>query len=323
MMKAPIVLFAYNRCDHLKQVVESLAKNPEAKESILYIFADGPKIKAVSEELSEDEKNSIKQKNEKNKEAVAKVREYISSLNDTSLFKEIHITESEKNKGLATSVISGVDSVIKKHGKVIVVEDDAVCSTGFLAFMNDALDFYESYREKVWFIGGYAPKLDIPADYPHDYYLMGRGSSYAWATWIDRWNKVDWEVKLYKKLRYNYVKRKCFNKYGMDRANMIDCQMNHKVDSWAIRFAFSMFCNNMYALLPTKSYIKTIGRDGSGTHTTKVSHEFDVELVNANKKVVFEDISIDQRLVKQHVSYFKRPRLFLIKEFIKNNLLCK
>ena len=40
---APIVMFVYNRADHFTQTYEALAKCPEAKNSILYIFSDGAK----------------------------------------------------------------------------------------------------------------------------------------------------------------------------------------------------------------------------------------------------------------------------------------
>ena len=39
-MNAPIVIFVYNRLKHTKALINSLEKNPEAKESVLYIFAD-------------------------------------------------------------------------------------------------------------------------------------------------------------------------------------------------------------------------------------------------------------------------------------------
>ena len=43
---APIALFVYNRPSHTRQTVEALLKNPEAKDCVLYIFADGPKNNA-------------------------------------------------------------------------------------------------------------------------------------------------------------------------------------------------------------------------------------------------------------------------------------
>ena len=44
-MTAPILLFAYNRLDHLQRCIQSLQQNTLASQSDLYIFSDGPKNK--------------------------------------------------------------------------------------------------------------------------------------------------------------------------------------------------------------------------------------------------------------------------------------
>lgn len=322
-MLAPIVLFAYNRADHLKRTVEALAQNPEAKDSVVYIFSDGPRQKVISAAMNDDEREQTLKKNEESVLAVGKVREYIHSIPERGIFKDVTIVEAPQNKGLATSVITGVDRVIREHGNVIVVEDDAVCAPTFLRFMNDALAFYQSYTNKIWMVGGYCPRLTIPEDYAHDFYLMGRGSSFAWGTWLDRWEKIDWAVGSYPSFKRNLRLRKAFNLYGEDRSNMLDCQMLGKIDSWAIRFSFEMFRNKMYSILPTYSLIQTIGRDGSGTHTTGTCHNFDVDLKDAPSNVVFSDVEMDWRIVKQHVRYFKRSKRYLVKEFLFNCLLGK
>ncbi|MBP3435476.1 MAG: glycosyltransferase [Clostridia bacterium] len=316
-------MFAYNRPDHLKKTVEALKANKEAKESILYIFSDGPRIKKAPADASAELIRQTDEKNEKTRQAVEETRQYIRAVADESFFREVIVTEAPENKGLATSIITGVDWVINRHGRVIVIEDDAVCAPGFLRFMNDALDFYESYDRKIWMIGGYCPKLDIPQDYAYDFYVMGRGSSFAWATWKDRWQKIDWTVASYRDFRNNHRLRRAFNRYGDDRANMLDAQMLGKIDSWAVRFAYEMFRNGMYAVLPTRSLIQTIGRDGTGTHATQVSHDFDVELGEAPQNIAFADVDPDERIVKQHTAYFKRSKAYLFRQYVKNCLLKK
>ena len=86
MTYAPIALFCYRRIDVLEQTTEALKKNPEAKDSLLFIFSDG-------------------YKNEEDKQGVLEVREYIKKITG---FKEIYIVEAQENKGLANSIIEGV-----------------------------------------------------------------------------------------------------------------------------------------------------------------------------------------------------------------------
>ena len=42
-MFAPVIIFAFNRPNALKNTVQSLLQNEEAKKSDLYIFVDGPR----------------------------------------------------------------------------------------------------------------------------------------------------------------------------------------------------------------------------------------------------------------------------------------
>ncbi|WP_460879139.1 hypothetical protein [Pontibacter rugosus] len=48
---------------------------------------------------------------------------------------------------------------------------------------------------------------------------------------------------------------------------MLIDQINKKNDSWAIRWYASAFLENKYTLYPTKTLVKNIGLDMSGTHS--------------------------------------------------------
>ena len=119
MNYAPIVVFGFNRPNALKNTISSLLRNKEAKESALFVYVDGPRIGKEGE-----------------KEKVEEVKEYVKSI---SGFKSLHYTFAEKNKGLADSIIGGVSEMINQYGKVIVLEDDLVLASNFLAFMNEGL----------------------------------------------------------------------------------------------------------------------------------------------------------------------------------------
>lgn len=175
MKLAPITLFVYNRPDHTNKTIEALKKNKFAKESELFIFSDGPK--------KQEDASKVKE-----------VRKYLKTIDG---FNDVFIKESEKNKGLANSIISGVTEVINKYRKVIVLEDDLITSPVFLEYMNFLLNRYEA-EKKVYSVTGYNhPEkiMKIPKDYKYDIYFNPRASSWSWGTWKDRWDNVDWEVK--------------------------------------------------------------------------------------------------------------------------------
>lgn len=243
---APIVLFVYNRPDHTRRTVESLQKNILSSKSVLYIFSDGAKDNANVEQI----------------ENIRMVRDYIHTING---FKDIYIEESNTNKGLATSIVTGVKKVINQFGKVIVLEDDLITHPYFLTFMNICLDFYEN-RNDIFMVSGFSNNISFPFWYQKDVYLLPRSCSWGWGTWIDRWNKADWDVSNFSKMKSDPKMIEKFNQGGFDMFPMLMAQMNGQIDSWAIRWDYSMFLQQGLTLHPTKTFLKNIGADGSGTH---------------------------------------------------------
>lgn len=297
-MLSPIVVFVYNRADKAERLLESLAKNKLAKESVLYVFSDGPK-------KSGDEK-------------VKAVRDFLDSYDFKSKFGEVYVQKAEVNKGLAASVIAGVTKAIDKYGKVIVVEDDNVVAEDYLDYMNGALDFYEN-NPKVWSISGFTHFE--PRDYNHDVYAMGRINSYSWATWKRSWDATDWEVKDYDSFKYDFKKRAEFNKYGNDLSIMLDMQMNGEISSWAIRFSYSMFKHNMVAMFPCKSKVSNSGEDGSGTHIAAKKDFKPVAL--GDNSVVFENLDIDENVRLQYIKRFTYTVPVRIKHYFISVILPK
>ncbi len=291
-MRAPIVVFAYNRPIHIKRVLESLSRNVYADESELFVFIDGPKNNAGVE---------------KNNEVYNVAKSF-----QTGYFKNVTIINHEKNNGLANSVISGVSEILDRYKKVVVIEDDSLASPYYLKFMNEALIRYENDK-KIWSVGGFTVPMEIPKDYKEDVIFTQRCSSCAWGTWTDRWNKIDWSVPSYNSFRFDLFKRSKFNRWGPDKASMLDDQMNGRIDSWAIRFDYEMYRNNCYNVLPASSLIEQIGFDGSGTHTRAgtVSSAFHSENKNIDKltEYNFPELILNERIRKSfNKVYYVRPK---------------
>jgi hypothetical protein len=256
MNYAPIVLFVYNRIWHLKQTVESLLQNPLAAQSVLYIYSDAAKG-------SQDASN------------VAEVRQYIHQITG---FKEIHIYESEKNLGLAPSVIHGVTEILNQHKKAIVMEDDLLCSTNFLDFMNDSLDLYAG-QPHIFSISGYAQPVQIPQDFTDDVYLFPRASSWGWGTWLDKWQQADWEVQDFDGFVKDKVAQREFNQGGEDLTPMLVKQQRGLVSSWAVRWCYTHYKHQALSIYPRQSRIHNTGNDESGVHSRKTS-KYDAQLSN-------------------------------------------
>lgn len=280
-MFAPIIVFAFNRPIALKNTIESLLNNEESKESDLFVFVDGARDNKEGEY-----------------EKVCQVQNFVKGING---FKSLHYFFSNNNNGLGKSIIQGVSKIINQYGKAIVLEDDLVFSTNFLYFMNKGLDIYET-EERVFSICGYSNKIKVPKNYNYDAYFCTRSSSWGWATWADRWNTVDWELKDWTK----YSKMgKAFNKWGgSDCFRMLRSVKEGWGNSWAIRFGFSQFLQDKLSLFPIISKVRNDGFDGDGTNCKKWSrfkYEFDYI---GDKEIQFPvSVDLNRKLYKSAMSY--------------------
>lgn len=290
-MHAPVIIFVYSRPEHTKKTIESLAKNYLSYDTEVFIYSDAAK-------------------NEKSVQPVQMVRDYVDSLSKRRWFKSVKVIKAEYNKGLANSVISGVNEIIEQYGRAIVIEDDLVSAPDFLQYMNEALNYYER-DQRIWSISGYTFQIKFPVDYRHDVYLSYRGASWGWATWKDRWDKVDWDVLDYPEFKASKKLRQKLNRGGRDMARMLDMQMAGKIDSWAIRWCYAQSKLNMLTIYPAASRIKNIGLDGSGTHSG-ASFKYDAIISEANAKCRFETLAVDPRIIKTFKDQFGTGLDYLI-----------
>jgi len=290
---APIVLFVYNRPSHTQRTVESLQKCHLASDSELFIFSDAAR-------------------NATDAVAVQQVREYIQTIYG---FKKSTITTRQNNLGLARSVIDGVTQVLHENGKAIVLEDDMVFAEDFLVFLNEALNTYQNHQT-VFSISGYSYPILIPATYSKDVYLLPRASSWGWATWADRWAKADWKVSDYQKFLHSKTMQREFAQGGKDLVYMLMRQQKGMINSWAVRWSYTLYKNQAYCLFPRKSKLQNIGNDRSGTHSPRTTR-FETELSNAPLELD-TNLQPDPIIIKNLQKFFQ-PSLY--REMINHILL--
>lgn len=247
MRLAPVVVFAYNRPQHLQATLAALSQAALAAQSEVWVFSDGPKVPAA-------------------RDPVDAVRGALAEIFLRAPFAALHVVESETNLGLAKSIIFGVDGVLKDFDRVIVLEDDLIVSVDFLQFMNDCLEFYESDKT-VGSVTGFCPLQKLPPGFTGDVFKVGRNSSQGWGTWADRWREVDWSAKGAERLVFDRRLRRGFNIAGSDRFTRLMRQMAGRIDSWSIRFGLWQFLSGRGTVYPAVNRVSNIGYDGTGVHS--------------------------------------------------------
>ncbi len=290
---APIVVFCYNRPQHLRQTMAALRQNTLATASDLVVFSDGPK----------DDAEAV---------LVQEVREVLAGL---SGFKSVEIIAAERNRGLARSVIKGVSELLERHEKVIVMEDDMRCTSDFLDYMNSALTVYER-RPDIFSITGYTPPVALPDDYQEDVYLVPRASSWGWGTWRDRWQKADWQVSDFENIKNDPALQARLNAGGEDLWPMLAKQQRGAIDSWAIRWSYAHVRNRAFGLYPSQSKIMNIGTDGSGTNFTFKTAAHGQQLAEGTLDLP-PDLRPDAAVMENFRRYYDLPWRVKIKNRVK------
>ncbi|MBP5547929.1 MAG: hypothetical protein J6X58_03435 [Bacteroidales bacterium] len=272
---SPICIFVYRRPETTKLMLQSLLACPECAESDLYVFMD-------------------EARNDEEAKAVEDTR---ALFDDIKGFKSFHPFPARMNKGMANSVIDGVTKVLQEHEDIIVLEDDIVVSPDFLSFMNEALNTYRN-REDIWSISGYTPDLKILRGCKDQkVFLVPRAQCWGWATWRDRWEKVDWEVSDFNSLSRNKAARRAFDQGGNDLYRTLEMERRERIESWAVRWAYAASKNGMLTVNPTQSKTQNIGLKSSKSHVGWHDERHNVELYG-NTTTIDPDVQLDENLAR-------------------------
>lgn len=281
-------MIVYNRPERTRTMVESLQHNQLAGESDLFVFSDAAK----------DENDEVR---------VRKVRDYIKTIDG---FHSLLIVERQEHMGLARSVISAVTQTVRKYGRVIVIEDDLECAPFILDYFNAALERYKE-EKKVFTIAGFCfPTLAKDIEMDHTYFLR-LFNPWSWATWADRWEQFDPNASGWQVLSQDRRMRGHFdfdNTYKYSRA--LEEQMTVGIDSWAIRWYWSIYKKNGLNLFPCQTLARNLGFDGSGTHKIFVTECLDVL---AERKFAFDfPDKIEENLHMRSIVVSQRKKRNLI-----------
>lgn len=297
--RAPVALFVYNRPDKTRQTLEALARNREAADTPLHVFADGPKPGASAAELARIEETR----------ALVRSRRWTA---------ETHVFESPTNRGLADSIVGGVNQILSEHDRVIVLEDDIVTSPGFLEYFNASLELYAA-EPRVMHVSGYMYPLGLRRRGTAFLQIL---SCWGWATWARAWRHYEPDVALHLKRLQAPGRIRKFNIEGhADFYRQLQENQAGRIKSWAVRWYASWLAQDGLSLFPTQSLVRNVGHDGTGVHC-HADQRFDTEPVDSipvNRIPLRED-----RALRWRINEFYRsgrvdrsvPRIWLHSRFV-------
>jgi hypothetical protein len=236
----PLVIFTYNRLRTIVPVLESVLANPEARNTTLILYSDGPR----------------------DVEDVSKVEEVRTYLQTIKGFKDIKFRFRKLNYGLAKSFISGITEVLAEYEAAIFLEDDNLVSKRFLAFMNEGLNYYKG-NERVSCICGYSYPL-FPK--PRGPYFVRGADTWSVAIWRSSWKNFSEDSVSLKKQLQEVNAFSPWKHCGFNFPEMLNQQILGNIDSWGVRWWISAYLSQSHVLYPPVPLCVSIGFGEDSIH---------------------------------------------------------
>lgn len=280
----PVLLFFYNRPDHVKLICDQL-QNVEL--SKLIVFFDGSNTEKINDRTK-----------------VSKTREMFDKYNWDC---ELICNYSDNNMGCRGSILNGINSTFKELETAIVLEDDCNPTPDFFKFCDWALEKFEN-EDSIGMICG----SNLVAD---KYPLEKRNgfskifSPWGWATWRKKWELIDFELDANQicKDSASYsvgTQAQIFEKLYWEGV------FKHAVLSgsiWALILQQQIFKHSLLTVYPLSNLIHNTGYGTDATHTSgrvpkfvtnNIPSKTDDIFSKPESSIVTSDESRDMTLIK-------------------------
>ena len=276
---APIIVSVYDRPHHFQKCIESLSRNVDAENTILFISSDGPT------------------NTQESKDRVNQVREYLKSING---FKRVvsYCPRTNTNGAIKGTVFERVKSDFSTY---IKTEDDNIFAPYALKYFNQNLEIYKD-DPSVHAVCGYMYP-DFPYDQKEQIFLKCF-SFWGTAFWRDKdiYPEID-EIQFINEIFQNKMLYTKINKTLPHLAPMMKAMVNGELQAGDVTRCAYMIKNEQVSVFPSLSLVQNIGNDGTGLNC-QTDESF------AEQKITRGEITISSRKPSftdpKHASWLQR-----------------
>lgn len=243
-LKTAVLFLVFNRPETTKQVFEAIRK---AKPPRLYVAADGAR----------KEKNGDEEK-------VRQVREIATKIDWEC---EVKTLFRKENIGCGIAVSRAITWFFESEEQGIILEDDCLPSQSFFWFCEELLEKYK-YDLRIWQVSGDNFQDGIKRG-DADYYFSKYNHIWGWATWRNRWEEFDVEIKKYgtlfgKKIISSIWSETKLQNYWLKQFTAV---YKGRIDIWDYQWTYTTWSNNGLTILPNINLISNIGFGADATHS--------------------------------------------------------
>ncbi len=230
-------------------------------------------------------------------------------------FKSVSVISQEKNTDGEIIKIEA-KRLLKKYGKLIMMEEDNIFSLDFLRYMNWALDEYES-SESILSVSGWSPDDESYSNLSSVYKYKGYCS---WGTGL--WESKSKDLIVSREDHFNFFINKLSNIFlaisYFSRANHLIKGIyryflkNHEAGDRYINL--KIFCEDSFSLYPGISRVRNIGHDGSGINCKISEEHLSQRIASVSKNFYIEPSK------EKNIRFFKRVYEHYRLSFLKRSL---
>ena len=253
LVDEPILVIAFNRPDHLNQL---LARLREVQPRSLFIAIDGPRRERPGD-----------------KQRVQQCRDLLGSIDwDCTVDTLIR----EENLGCGRGVSSAISWFFEHVEQGIILEDDIVPVPSFFEFCSILLDRYRN-DDRVFAISGCNFVPSEALSHPDDPYRFSQVPHiWGWATWRRSWSKHQLDIAGWQK---DLSPISLWSRAGHSLsgavywASTFELLARGKVDTWDGQLVLASMISGQLTATSNTNLIENIGFGEDATHTVEDRRE--------------------------------------------------
>jgi hypothetical protein len=243
-LRTPVAFVIFNRPDLTARVFAEIAK---ARPEKLLVVADGPRVDQPGES------------------ALCIATRSVLDMIDWPC--EVLTNFADSNLGCRRRVSSGLDWVFEQVEEAIILEDDCLPDETFFPFCTELLERYRN-DERVGMICGSNFQSGKRRS-PHSYFFGLHTTVWGWASWRRAWQRYDVKMSRWPELRdepwlLDLLRNPVAFTYWRD---VFEGTFNGDYDTWDWQLFFSLWSQDMLALIPDRNLVSNIGFGVEATRT--------------------------------------------------------
>lgn len=206
-------------------------------------------------------------KGRKEKEGeIERNNEIRSFVNEIDWECDLHTWFRDGYVDIYTSLLGAKMWAFEHEDTLIMLEEDTCASLAFFEFCDHFLKIYKDDK-RIGFITGNNYAKDYPAG-ERDHIICNSYHHFGWATWKDRWERIDWYIKP-QKITSGLSMFKYFGDFWLGLHHKLYYEnvtpFIERTGCWDYVKILNQIKKNQYAVAPIYNLVQNVGV--KGTHT--------------------------------------------------------